>query len=129
LRSYILAIAFSIVFAVVYSYQNAGDIYVKFLMFERQFPQGVWEALLFSVGVLLMWLFSIFASIEGYSKHKAQIKERDEKIALLEEEKKSLLAAFNHLQPIPGLDVPPDAAPETLAPAELEPEEKGTVSD
>jgi uncharacterized integral membrane protein len=99
LLSYVLAIAFSILLSAVYAFQNAGDIYVKFLVFERTFPQGVWEALLFSAGVLLMWVFSIFASLESRARYKGLIKERDLKIASLEDEKKSLLSAFNNLAP------------------------------
>jgi uncharacterized integral membrane protein len=132
LLSYVLAIAFSILLSAVYAFQNAGDIYVKFLVFERTFPQGVWEALLFSAGVLLMWIFSIFASLEGRAKYRGMIKERDLKIANLEEEKKSLLAAFNNIAPqtpaVPAQDeqnesqaVPPVVA----APAT---EDKETVS-
>jgi uncharacterized integral membrane protein len=132
LCSYILAIAFSILLSAVYAFQNASDIYVKFLMFERSFPQGVWEALLFSAGVLLMWVFSIFASLEGRAKYRAMIKERDQKIAGLEEEKKSMLSAFNNLVPAsahsfePTPESPPDdskTAPGTAS------EDKGTVSD
>ncbi|MDR0616436.1 MAG: LapA family protein [Synergistaceae bacterium] len=105
--TYILAIAFSILLSAVYAFQNAGDIYVRFLVFERVFPQGVWEALLFSAGVLLMWIFSIFASLEGRAKYKSIIKEKDLKIAGLEEEKKSLLSAFNNLSPSPaGISAP-----------------------
>jgi uncharacterized integral membrane protein len=100
--SYILAIAFSILLSAVYAFQNAGDIYVKFLIFERSFPQGVWETLLFSAGILLMWIFSIFASLEGRAKYKSLIKERDAKIASMEEEKKALLAAFNRLESPPA---------------------------
>ena len=103
--TYILAIAFSILLSAVYAFQNSGDIYVRFLVFERVFPQGVWEALLFSAGVLLMWIFSIFASLEGRAKYKSIIKEKDLKIAGLEEERKSLLSllsAFNNLSPSPA---------------------------
>ena len=99
MRSYILAIAFSMLLSAIYVFQNTGDIYVRFLMFEREFPQGVWEVLLFSVGAVIMWLFSIFASLEMRSKNSARIKERDKKISQLEEEKNSLLAAFKHMAP------------------------------
>jgi uncharacterized integral membrane protein len=134
LLTYILAIAFSVLLSAVYAFQNAADVYVKFLMFERSFPQGVWEALLFSAGVLLMWIFSIVASLEVRSKYKAKIKERDVKIAALEEEKKSLLSAFNNLapqqSPVRALQSAPEPSPGVpldAAPAD-EPEDKGTVS-
>jgi uncharacterized integral membrane protein len=132
LLTYILALAFSILLSAVYAFQNSGDIYVRFLVFERVFPQGVWEALLFSAGVLLMWIFSIFASLEGRAKYKGIIKEKDLKITGLEEEKKSLLSAFNNLSPspsgpavssLPAQDEPqPDPSPEPA------PDDKGTIS-
>lgn len=130
--SYILAIAFSILLSAVYAFQNAADISVKFLMFERSFPQGVWEALLFSAGVLLMWVFSILASLEGRAKYKSMIKERDQKIAGLEDEKKSLLSAFNNLTP--ALAHSQESAPEppekdSNAAREASSQDKETVSD
>jgi uncharacterized membrane protein YciS (DUF1049 family) len=120
--SYILAIAFSIILSVTYAFQNDSDIYVKFLIFERSFPQGVWEALLFSAGVLLMWVFSIFASLEGRAKYKSMIKERDAKIASLEEEKKTLLVAFNRLEPSPA------AADSAVSLAETPPPDLNTAT-
>ena len=112
--TYILAIAFSVLLSAVYAFQNASVVYVKFLMFERPFPQGVWEALLFSAGVLLMWIFSIAASLEVRAKYRAKIKERDQRIAALEEERKSLLSAFNNL---PQQQAAPAAQPAAQAPA------------
>jgi hypothetical protein len=118
----------------VYAFQNAADVYVKFLMFEWSFTQGVWEALLFSTGVLLMWIFSIVASLEVRAKYRAKIKERDLKIAGLEEERKSLLSAFNNLTPSqsasPALSAAPEPTPAASPDAvpEAVSEDKGTVS-
>jgi hypothetical protein len=118
----------------VYVFQNAGDIYVTFLIFERRFPQGVWEVILFSSGVILMWIFSIFASIEANMRHRSKMKEKEERIARLEEEKKSLLSAFNNISQATeqrGV-VPSDpqpAQPETPAADDVAGHsEKGTVS-
>jgi uncharacterized membrane protein YciS (DUF1049 family) len=133
LVSYILAIAFSILLSALYAFQNAGDIYVKFIVFERQFPQGVWEALLFSAGVVLMWIFSLFASFETRGRFKAKIKEKDLKITQLEEEKKSLLLAFNRLSPgTPAIEDAPaplqlgEEPTHAAAKSAAETEEKGT---
>lgn len=106
MKSYALAMAVSMFLAAIYAFQNTTTITVQFLMFAREVPQGLWEVLLFSSGLVLMWLFSILASLELRSNHRAQIKERDEKIALLEEEKSSLLAAFKHMPSSPEVFLP-----------------------
>lgn len=106
MKSYALAIAVSMFLAAIYAFQNTTTITVQFLMFERDVPQGLWEVLLFSSGLVLMWLFSILASLELRSNHRAQIKQRDKKIAVLEEEKSSLLAAFKHMPSSPDVFLP-----------------------
>ena len=108
MKSYALAIAVSMLLAAIYAFQNTTTITVQFLMFEREVPQGLWEVLLFSSGLVLMWLFSILASLELRSNHRAQIKQRDKRIVALEDEKSSLLAAFKHMPP----------SPEVLSPVE-----------
>jgi uncharacterized membrane protein YciS (DUF1049 family) len=99
MSSYIVAIALAVLTAAVYACQNLSAITVRFLNFEMSFQQGVWEAIVFSAGVLLMWIFSIFALIESSFKNRSKIKERDAKIASLEEERKSLLSAINNIAP------------------------------
>ena len=99
MRSYILAVAVAMLLSAVYAFQNATEITVQFLMFSRKFPQGVWEVIVFSVGAFLMWFFSVIASVEIHTKHTKQLKERDKRIVELEDEKKSLLTAFNHIAP------------------------------
>lgn len=123
MRSYVLAVAVAMLLSAVYAFQNTAEITVRFLMLERKLPQGVWEVIIFSVGAFLMWLFSIIASLEIRSRNNRQIKERDKRIAELEEEKKSLLTAFNHIAPTAAspamadevviLDATPTKKPET----------------
>lgn len=97
MRSYALAITASMLLSAIYVFQNVGDVTVRFFIFEHVFPQGVWEALLFSAGAVLMWFFSIFASLELRVKYRSQLKDRDKKIKVLEEEKTSLLAAIGRV--------------------------------
>lgn len=97
MRSYALAIAASMLLAAIYVFQNVGEVTVRFFVFEHVFPQGVWEVLLFSVGAVIMWTFSLFASLELRAKYRSQIKDRDKKIAALEEEKSSLLSAIGRV--------------------------------
>lgn len=97
MRSYALAIAASMLLSAIYVFQNVGEVTVRFFVFEHVFPQGVWEVLLFSVGAVIMWIFSIFASLELRAKYRSQIKDRDKKITSLEEEKTSLLAAIGRV--------------------------------
>ena len=73
----------------------AGGIFVEKLRARDcaywTLPQGVWEVVLFSTGAAVMWFFSLFSVFEVRSKLKKQLKEKDEKIAALEQEKKAIL--------------------------------------
>lgn len=97
--------------AALYAFQNASEITVRFLMFQRAFPQGVWEVVLFSIGAVLMWLFSILASVETHKKHRKEMKARDKRISELEEERASLLNAFKYL-PQTGEPAAPKTGPD-----------------
>lgn len=94
MKSYILAIAITMFLSALYAFQNIGDVTVKFFVFERTFPQGVWDVLLFASGAVLMWIFSVFSSMESKGKYKKIIKEKDEKIASAEKERAVLLESF-----------------------------------
>lgn len=120
MKSYILAVAFSMLLSAIYAFQNMADITVRFITFQRDVPQGVWEVILFSFGAVLMWFFSILASLENAKKYRGQIKERDAKITSLENEKTSLLNAFNHLPKVESA-VLPDCACASAEPAPEEP--------
>jgi uncharacterized integral membrane protein len=96
MKSYALAIAMAMLVAAVYAFQNTGEVLVKFLVWELSFPQGIWEVMLFAAGGVLMWLVSLFASMEGRSKYVRQIREKDAKIRDLEHEKTSLMEAIKH---------------------------------
>jgi hypothetical protein len=117
MKVYILAIAVSILMTAIYSIQNAEEITVRFFS-SWTLRQGVWEAVLFSGGVVIMWIFSMFGSWEMYIKNKKVIKEKDKRIAELEEEKKSLLSAMrmtpNEMaDPRPAIELSKTAADET----------------
>lgn len=99
MKSYALAIALAMLVSAIYAFQNAGDVTVRFLVFEQTFPQGMWEVLLFAAGAILMWLFSLLALLEVKGKHKAALKEKEKRIAELEEERASLLAALKRVAP------------------------------
>ena len=75
----------------LFAFQNIGDVTVKFVFWQWTLPQGVWEVVLFSTGAAVMWFFSLFSVFEVRSKLKKQLKEKDEKIAALEQEKKAIL--------------------------------------
>jgi uncharacterized integral membrane protein len=93
MKSYTLAIAISMLLSAVYAFQNGSSVTVRFLFFERSLPQGIWEVLLFSFGVMLMWVFSLVAMLEIRGKLKGRIKDLEDKVRGLEEEKRSLLEA------------------------------------
>lgn len=94
MRSYILAIVLTMFLSALFAFQNIGDVTVKFLFFEWTMPQGVWEVVLFSSGAALMWFFSLFSVFEVRSKLKKELKERDDKISSLEQEKKAIIESL-----------------------------------
>ena len=94
MKSYILAIVLTMFLSALFAFQNIGDVTVRFLFFEWTLPQGVWEVVLFSSGAAIMWFFSLFSVFEVRSKYKKELKLKDEKIASLEQEKKSILESL-----------------------------------
>jgi uncharacterized integral membrane protein len=97
MKSYFLGILVMMIISAVYAISNVEQITANFLMFSMSVPQGLWEIILFLLGALLMWLFSVGASIETYSSNRKSAKEMKAKIAELEEEKKSLLLTLQNL--------------------------------
>ncbi|MDR3331390.1 MAG: LapA family protein [Synergistaceae bacterium] len=96
---YLLVMAVSVLVSAIYSIQNPTDITVRFIVFERTFRQGLWEAGIFSAGVVLMWLFSLIARFSIYSKSRKEIKECNKRILQLEDEKKSLMEVLKQQSP------------------------------
>lgn len=101
MKSYALAIAFSVLLAAVYSFQNPGEVTVRFLIWTRELPQGVWESAVFGAGCVLMWIVSLSAYWELRSKFKGRIKEQEKRIQKLEEERLSILRAINGKDALP----------------------------
>ncbi len=95
MRSYALAIAFSVLLAAVYAFQNPGDVTVRFLVWTRDVPQGIWEAAVFAGGCVLMWVVSLSAFLELRTSYRSRFKEQDIKIKKLEEERISILRAIS----------------------------------
>jgi uncharacterized integral membrane protein len=98
MKSYALAVALAMLLAATYAFQNTGEILVRFLIWERTIPQGIWDVLLFAAGGVLMWLVSLFALLETRGKYVRQIREKDKRIRELEEERTSLMNAFRTQQ-------------------------------
>lgn len=91
MKSYLLAIVLTMLLSALFAFQNIGEVTVRFLFFERTMPQGVWEVVLFSLGAAIMWFFSLFSVFEVSSKYKKELKQKNERIAALEQEKKALM--------------------------------------
>ncbi len=106
MKSYVLAIVLTVFLSALFAFQNIGDVTVKFIVFERTFPQGVWEVALFSCGAAVMWFFSLFSVFEVRSKLKKQLKEKDDRIAALEQEKKAILDSVMVKQAAVGTEGP-----------------------
>lgn len=98
MKSYALAVALAMLLAATYAFQNTGEILVRFLIWERTIPQGIWDVLLFAAGGVLMWFVSLFALLETRGKYVRQVREKDKRIKELEEERTSLMNAFRTQQ-------------------------------
>ncbi|MFP4481548.1 MAG: LapA family protein [Thermovirgaceae bacterium] len=122
MKSYALAVALAMLLAATYAFQNTGEILVRFLIWERTIPQGIWDVLLFAAGGVLMWFVSLFALLETRGRYVRQIREKDKRIKDLEEERVSLMAAFR-TRPEPPGEKPADTepAPEKTFPVTTEP--------
>ena len=94
MRSYILAITLTMFLSALFAYQNIEEVTVRFLIFEKTFPQGVWEVIVFCAGAAIMWIFSVFSMFEMRSKYKKEIKLKEDKIEALESEKKVILESI-----------------------------------
>ncbi len=92
-----LAIVITMSVSALYSFQNLDIVKVRFLFSEWNFPQGVWEVVLFCAGVILMWLLSLLAQLETRNKYKRQIKELNDKLYAIEEKKKNIVAAVSNV--------------------------------
>jgi len=93
-KSYALAILLAMLVAAGYAFQNTGDVVVRFIIWEKTLPQGLWDILLFAAGGLLMWIVSLASLIEIRGALRRKLKEQDERIRVLEQEKQQLLEAF-----------------------------------
>ena len=94
MRSYTVAIAFAVLVSAIFSYQNPGDVTIRFLVWTRQLPQGVWEVAAFSAGCVLRWIVSLSAHLEGRARFRKIIREQAERIAKLEEDRANILKAL-----------------------------------
>lgn len=94
MKSYALAILLAMLVAAGYAFQNTGDVVVRFIIWEKTLPQGLWDILLFAAGGLLMWIVSLASLIEVRGALRRKVKEQDERIRVLEQEKQQLLEAL-----------------------------------
>jgi len=84
MRNYLLAVAFTALLAAVYSVQNAGYVTVRFLFWTRDVPQGIWEAAIFAAGCVVMWLLSLFGSMEMRDRCMEKVSDLESRIGKLE---------------------------------------------
>lgn len=94
MKSYALAILLAMLVAAGYAFQNTGDVVVRFIIWEKTLPQGLWDILLFAAGGLLMWIVSLASLIEVRGALRRKVKEQDERIKALEQERQQLLEAL-----------------------------------
>jgi len=84
MKNYLLAVAFTALLAAVYSVQNAGYVTVRFLFWTRDVPQGIWEAAIFAAGCVVMWLLSLFGSMEMRDRCMEKVSDLEARIGKLE---------------------------------------------
>lgn len=94
MKSYALAILLAMLVAAGYAFQNTGDVVVRFIIWEKTLPQGLWDILLFAAGGLLMWIVSLASLVEVRGALRRKIKDQEERIRVLEQEKQQLLDAL-----------------------------------
>jgi len=112
-KSYALAILLAMLVAAGYAFQNTGDVVVRFLFWEKNLPQGLWDILLFAAGGLLMWIVSLASLIEVRSALRRKMKEQEERIRVLEQEKQQLLEAIKGSPAEPPQEQEDAPAPES----------------
>ena len=117
MKSYFLAVTITMFLSALFAFQNIGDVTVRFLTFEWTFPQGLWEVLIFCTGAAIMWIFSIFALFEVRGKYKQQLKQKDEKIAAIEGEKKTILESIAAAKSASPATAETEPAAEAVQPA------------
>ena len=113
MKSYALAILLAMLVAAGYAFQNTGDVVVRFLFWEKNLPQGLWDILLFAAGGLLMWIVSLASLIEVRSALRRKMKEQEERIRVLEQEKQQLLEAIKGSPAEPPQEQEDAPAPES----------------
>ncbi len=94
MKSYALAILLAMLVAAGYAFQNTGDVVVRFIIWEKTLPQGLWDILLFAAGGLLMWIVSLASLIEVRGALRRKLKEQEDRVRSLEAEKQQLLEAL-----------------------------------
>lgn len=109
MKSYALAILLAMLVAAGYAFQNTGDVVVRFIIWEKTLPQGLWEILLFAAGGLLMWIVSLASLIEIRGALRRKVKDQEERIRSLEQEKQQLLDALKS-NPAAGVQEEPMTA-------------------
>ncbi len=105
MKSYALAILLAMLVAAGYAFQNTGDVVVRFIIWEKTLPQGLWDILLFAAGGLLMWIVSLASLVEVRGALRRKIKDQEERIRALEQEKQQLLDALK----TPSVELPQPA--------------------
>ncbi|MDR0764730.1 MAG: LapA family protein [Synergistaceae bacterium] len=94
MKSYIVGIAVAMILSAVYALSNTDEITIKFLDLRMTLRQGIWEIIVFALGVLIMWIISLCASMEVYIKNRKKTKELTKRVTQLEDERTSLLATL-----------------------------------
>lgn len=94
MRSYGLGLGFVAVLAATFAVQNQDIVAVRFLAWDFALHQGMWEILLFTLGILLMWVISLAASWEAKFRSRRELERCRRRVESLEKERSALLAAM-----------------------------------
>ncbi|EHM13729.1 MULTISPECIES: LapA family protein [Jonquetella] len=93
MKSYGIGLGLTAVLAAIFAVQNPDMISVRWLAWEFALPQGLWEVLMFGLGVLLMGVFAVVAGWENRYRVARELSRSKLRIAALEKEREALLSA------------------------------------
>lgn len=94
MRSYGLGLGFTAILSALFAVQNQDILAVRFLAWNFALSQGIWEVLLFALGIFLMLIISLVATWEARSRNRRELERSRRRIIALEKEKEALLAAM-----------------------------------
>ncbi len=87
LSAFIIALLVILIASLVFVLQNSAPVNLNFFTWKFSTNIGLLMIVVFFAGFVVMWLISLMIYIGNASRHRKEVKERDNLIKKLEEEK------------------------------------------